>query len=82
MYAEGITRSTPAISAAMERATQAARQGLSPHPAIGAAGAAAGAGAARQVIQLEFVGGANDALWTLIKKNIRIKGGNVQLVGA
>jgi hypothetical protein len=33
-------------------------------------------------VRLEFAGNANDALWQLIRKNIRVRGGNVAVVGA
>jgi hypothetical protein len=48
-------------------------------PGHGVAVAGAGGGVPR--IQLEFTGNANDPLWQLFKKNIRVKGGNVEVVG-
>jgi hypothetical protein len=69
--AKGIVQGQTAVSAAMARTDATVTAGA----------AAAGTGSA-QKLQLQFTGNANDQLWQLFKKNIRIKGGNVQIVGA
>jgi phage-related protein len=70
--AKGITQGQPAVTAAMARTE---------HTINTAMPCGTGAGGA-QKLQVQFVGAGNDPLWQLFKKNIRIKGGNVQIVGA
>lgn len=66
--AKGLAQSQSAVTAGMARTNQAISAGTT--------------GAAPQKLQLEFVGNANDPFWQLIKRNIRVRGGNVQIVGA
>jgi hypothetical protein len=67
--AKGLNQSRSAVSAAMARTDAAVSAGTT-----GAAGP--------QTMRIEWVGGGNDLLWQAIKKNIRVRGGNVQIVGA
>jgi hypothetical protein len=66
--AKGLNQSRSAVTAAMARTD-----------AVVSAGTGSGA---PQKVTLEFTGNANDQLWQLMKRNIRVRGGNVQIVGA
>ena len=75
MLAQGMEGSTSAVTASAARVARAAGIGGAVH------GGAASGGTAR--LQLEWVGGSADqALITLLKQHIRIRGGNPSVLGA
>jgi hypothetical protein len=77
----GLDEGAPRVRAAMHRlANHVNGFGTSPgmHPAYAGAGSAVNPGG---TIRIEFVGGSDSELWTALKRQIRIRGGNPSVLG-
>ena len=78
----GLDDSLPMLHSAMDRVSSAAL----PHNVHGYGDVATAGGSSAAVtnapLQIEFVGGADSAFWTMIRKMIRTHGGNPNIIGA